>query len=131
MIDQVSGWVLDTAALLAVVDRHVYAQSVLALAHRYAITLVVPLPALSEAYDLRPTDVAGPRLAQLLNDPLLLAIDLEEVPPELLTKLSDLVDGDRVAAFVAYLGAVRGWPVLTSRPAKLHQVAPALMVIPA
>lgn len=131
MIHHVSGWVLDTAALLAVVDAHIYAQSVLAVAHRHAITLLVPLPALAEAYRLRPPTMAGPRLATLLNDPLLLAIDVGEVPPEHLARFADRLDGDQVAAFVAYLGAIRGWPVLTGRPALLHRAAPALLVIPA
>ncbi len=131
MIHHASGWVLDTAGLLALVDAQVYAQSVLALAHRNAITLLVPLPALSEAYAQRPAVLAGPKLARLLNDPMLLPIDVGDVPLAAFADFADRLDGDRVAAFVAYLAAIRGWPVLTSRAALLHRVAPTLMVIPA
>jgi hypothetical protein len=58
--DPLSGWVLDVAALVAFADRTRYAEAALATATHRGLTLLVPLPALSLAYDARPHHVAGP-----------------------------------------------------------------------
>jgi hypothetical protein len=129
--DPLSGWVLDVAALVAFADRTRYAEAVLATATDRGLTLLVPSPALSLAYDARPHHVAGPPLAALLAHPLALPMSPSDAPPDLMAKLAEIAGGDQVAAYVAYLADSRDWPVLTDRGELLKRIRPGLTVFPA
>jgi len=129
--DPLGGWVLDVAALVAFADRARYAEAVLATAAQRGLTLLVPSPALSQAYDARPHHIGGPRLATLLEHPLALVSSPSDVPLELLRKLAEIAGGDQVAAHVAYLADRRGWSVLTDRGELLRRIRPGLVIIPA
>jgi len=127
-----SGWVLDVGALGAFAEGVVYAECVLTLARERGHTLLVPMPAVLAAYERRPADVAGPRLARLLADPVVVAADYATgALPEHLDRLIDRARGDRVAALVVHLAQTRGWPVLTDRGDVLVRLWPGLLIVPA
>jgi hypothetical protein len=129
--DSLSGWVLDVAALVAFADRTRYAEAALATATHRGLTLLVPLPALSLAYDARPHHIADPPLAALLGHPLALPMSPSDVPPDLMAKLTEISGGDQIAAHVAYLADSRDWPVLTDRGELLQRIRPGLTIFPA
>src|SRR5690349_19571293 len=71
----VGGWVLDISALVAFVEGNEYAASVRAMAERTGRTLLVPLPALAAAARRRSAPNAEARLAALLAEPMVVAVD--------------------------------------------------------
>jgi hypothetical protein len=128
------GWVLDVGALLSFADGTALAASVRALAVRSGRTLLVPLPALAVAAVRRagsvPTSVAHARLADLLAEPFVLAVDGAAAVGPLFDRLLTRAAGDRLAALVVMLGIQRCWPVLTDRGEALRRIRPDLMTIP-
>lgn len=129
MIGHIGGWILNVAALTSFADRTVYAESVLRVARKHALTLLVPDSALYDAYDVRPD--GGPALARLLSEPATWLHDRSEVPGAAMTQYCEWTGGDRTAAHVAYLGRMRGWPVLTDKGAALQKIVPGLLIVPA
>jgi hypothetical protein len=131
VIGHIGGWILNVAALTSFADRTVYAESVLRVARKHALTLLVPDSALYDAYDARPN--GGPALAELLSEPATWLHDRAEVPGDAMSQFCQWAGGDTTAAHVAYLGSKRGWPVLTDKgaAAALRRIVPDLLIVPA
>jgi hypothetical protein len=126
----IGGWVLDISALVAFVEGNEYAASVRGMAERTGRTLLVPLPALAAAAQRRPTLNPAPRLAALLAEPMVVAVDGAVARGPLFDRLVSRASGDRLAAMVVLLATERGWPVLTDRGESLARLRPDLLVIP-
>jgi hypothetical protein len=126
----IGGWVLDISALVAFVEGNEYAASVRAMAERTGRTLLVPLPALAAAAQRRPALNPGARLATLLAEPMVVAVDGAVARGPHFDRLVSRASGDRLAAMVVLLATERGWPVLTDRGESLARLRPDLLVIP-
>ena len=127
--DEVSGWVLDVAALVALVDRTVYGATLVADAWQYGTTLMIPAGVFSATLGLRPD--AGPTLDRLLDDPYTELADPADAPAEELSKLAEHLAGDRNAAHLVWLGSTRQWPILSDRGDYLRRAVPDLLILPA
>jgi hypothetical protein len=126
----IGGWVLDISALVAFVEGNEYAASVRAMAERTGRTLLVPLPALAAAAQRRPELDPAERLAGLLAEPMVVAVEGGAAGGPLFERLVSRASGDRLAAMVVLLATERGWPVLTDRGESLARLRPDLLVIP-
>lgn len=121
---------LDVSALVAFVEGNEYAASVLAMAERTGRTLLVPMPALAAAAQRRPAHDPAARLAALLSEPMVIAVDCAAATGAHFDRLVSRASGDRLAAMVVLLATERGWPVLTDRGESLARLRPDLLVIP-
>lgn len=123
----ISGWVLDTGALLAYANDDLYLQSVVRSCRRRGRTLLVSGLSLREALHARP---GSEQLAELLDDAGTLLAEPEHHDVAALREPIRLADGDITAAHVAWLAGERGWPVLSDRPRQLCGTDRTLLVEP-
>jgi hypothetical protein len=101
-----------------------------AIAAGLGLTLLVPGSARTEAVLIRPGEVD--LLDVLLAEPAVLVLETPE--PRHRTDIDDLYDRvglfDPLASWVVTLCRTRGWPALSSDPARLRRFDPAVEIDP-
>jgi hypothetical protein len=112
------GKVLDTGVLVSYARGDTYADAVLAVAHRKLIPLAVPAACFAEAIaEVDPKE--GARVLSIREMPVVETVAFDDrsvVQAGVLMADASWPDAPMAAAFAAYEGRSRSWPVLTSRP---------------
>jgi hypothetical protein len=123
----ISGKVVDTSALAALVHGRLSAVAWFAAAKTTGLTLYLPALALAEVRAVRPD--AGSELAEALSHPSVVlgeldAVAAREVDQLLLT--ADVFDG--CGGHVVHVARSRDWPALSADPGRLRRIDPAVQV---
>ncbi|MGH8792998.1 MAG: hypothetical protein ACRDXX_10160 [Stackebrandtia sp.] len=130
---EVSGWIVDLPALLEVADATDFAGTVDETARRLALTLLVPLPVLDEAWAGQQYPAQRDRLTRLYlpRGPWMPA-RYADVPTNRLVNHVRACGDDMPLGLVATLADLRAWPVVTSddRRDRLSHAVPDLMTVP-
>ena len=134
----IGGKVLDASALVAVVRHRLAALTWIDVARSAGIVLDVPTLAIAEVRALRQD--AGPDLADLLGHSWVVLGDLDTatvVGVDGLLAHASAADTsgtvgvevvDVLAAHVVHAATTRGWPVLTTDPARLRRLEPTVEI---
>lgn len=123
----IGGKVLDSSALVALVRGRLSVVSWFAVAGSAGLVFYVPSLAVTEARLVYPQ--AGPVLAELLSDPVVVLGELDAGTAEAVARLlEDAEVFDALAGHVVHVARTRGWPVLTDDPGRLHRIDPGLEV---
>ena len=122
------GKVLDASALMAWTTGSLALASWIAVAPGLGLTLLIPSAAPAEALIARPGDAA--LLDVLLTEPAALIV---EAPESAYLAEIEALHGrtgvfDPLAVWVVALCRARGWPALSTDPARLERVDPAIEV---
>lgn len=130
---EASGWIIDLPALLEVADATDFAGTVDQTARRLALTLLVPLPVLDEAWAGQERPAQRDRLSRLYlpRGPWMPA-RFADVPTARLAAHAQACGGDVALGLVATHAELRAWPVVTSdvRRKLLRVAVPDLMTVP-
>jgi hypothetical protein len=120
--------VLDASALMAWTRGSLALASWTAIAAGLGLTLLVPGAARAEAVLIRPGE--ADLLDVLLGEPAVLVLETPE--PGHRAEVDDLYDGeglfDPLASWVITLCRARGWPALSSDPARLRRLDPSVEI---
>lgn len=124
------GRVLDSDALSDFATiRTVYTQTLTWFAVDHGVVLAIPAAALAAAWPTTPA--AREVLNVLLSLPVTVIDPLDDAAAtgmgELLAANTEVAP-DVVAAHVAYSARRRGWPVVTTRPERIHALDPTLEI---
>lgn len=122
------GKVLDASALMAWATGSLALASWIAVAPGLGLTLLIPSAASAEALLARPLD--ADLLEVLLAEPTVLIVEAPE--PAHLAEIEALRARtgvfDPLAVCVVALCRARGWPALSTDPARLQRIDPAIEV---
>lgn len=128
MTHTVSGWILDTGALLAYANHDTYTRAVVASCRARGRTVLICDTALAAALDTRP-DVFE-TLLELRRHPTTWLAELTDANAAEVGTLLTRTNGDIEVAHVVHEAVSRCWPILSDRRELLLAVDSTLLVEP-